>query len=235
MQDVLDPIWAYDQKINDFRLFSDEVEWKDHIDVSGAISYLKKHLQKSLSDDFYPAYEASYRAGVGFFALPRIIFPYITFLGTLLSGNDRNESFNSSRYMNIYMARENPTYGDIALCNFIYRVYRHGLSHTNMPKVVSENGKVFGWKITFNDRQHLAVDRTPVVNGKSALLCISPRKLADEVIYSIDEYINDLQDGVASFGNFKKGFISVATTSHYVDWRKTKRIVIPVYLKHDDI
>ena len=229
MQSVPDPIWAYDQGINDFRLFSSEQEWKDHIDVSGAISYLREHLQKSLRDDFYPAYEVYKSKGVGFFALPRIVFPYITFLGTLLSGRDY--SVNVTRYMNEYLAKVNPTYFDKELCDFIYRVYRHGLAHTNMPKVVSENGRVFGWRIVFDDSQHLAVDRTPGISGKSALLSISPKKLADEVISSIDEYIRDLETGVVSFDKFKDGFISMAMTSHYVDGRRTKRIIIPDYLK----
>jgi hypothetical protein len=33
------------------------------------------------------------------------------------------------------MARVNPIYRDIELCNFIYRVYRHGLSHTIIPAI----------------------------------------------------------------------------------------------------
>ncbi len=229
MQSVPDPIWAYDREINDFRLFSTVQEWKDHLDVPGAISYLKKHLQKSLKDDFYPAYEAYKNRGVGFFALPRIVFPYITFLGTLLGGRDSSE--NAIEYMNRYMERVNSIYNDKQLCDFIYRVYRHGLTHTNMPKVVSGSGGVFGWRIVFDDSQHLNVDKTPRISGKSTSLSISPNKLANEIISSIDEYIRDLQTGVASLNNFKKGFISMAKTLHHIDRRKTKHIIIPDYLK----
>jgi hypothetical protein len=64
-------------------------------------------------------------------------------------------------------------------------------------------------------RGFLTVDRTPRIDGRSALLNISSNRLAEEVISSIDEYIIDLQAGVASFDNFKNGFISMATTSHY--------------------
>jgi hypothetical protein len=223
-------IYGYDQGINDFRLFSTEQEWKDQIDVSGAISYLTNHLKKSLINDFYPAYEVYQRkGGIGFFALPRIIFPYITFLGTLLGGKDSSK--NAANYMNKYMSKANQIYTDKELCDFIYRVYRHGLVHTNMPKVASENGKVFGWRIVFDDNEHLSVDKNPRISGKSALLSISPKKLADEVIYSIDEYIEDLRTGVASFDKFKEGFISMATTSHYLDNGKSKRLNIPRYLK----
>ncbi len=211
MHNIPDPVWAYDQIINDFRLFSTEQEWKDHLDVSGAISYLKKHLQKSLKDDFYPAYEAYKSRGVGFFALPRIVFPYITFLGTLLGG--RESSKYAIDYMNKYLSKVNSTFGDKELCDFIYRVYRHGLSHTNMPKVSAENGKVFGWRIVFDDSQHLNVDTTPGISGKSALLSISPKKLADEVVCSIDEYIRDLQTETALFDKFKNGFLCMATAS----------------------
>jgi len=226
---VSDPVYAYDQIINDFRLFSTEQEWKDHLTVSGAISYLEEHLKKSLQDDFHPVYEACRRRGVGFFALPRIVFPYITFLGTLLGGKDSSE--NAIDYMNKYLSKANQTFRDKELCDFIYRVYRHGLAHTNMPKVASENGKVFGWRIVFDDSQHLKPDKTPVISGKSVLLTISPKKLADEVISSIDEYIKDLRTGAASLDKFKAGFISMATTSHYVDRGRSRKLQIPCCLK----
>lgn len=217
------PVYAYDQEINDFRIFSSEQEWEDHIEVSGAVRYLKEHLQKSLINDFFPAYEAYKRkVDAGFFALPRIVFPYIAFLGTLLGGGESSKY--AIEYMNKYMAKINSTYDEKQLCDFIYRVYRHGLAHTNMPKVVSENGKTFGWRIVFDDSKHLKVDNEPNISGKSALLSISPKKLTDEVISSIDEYIKDLQNGVVSFDNFKKGFISMATTSH-------RGLRIPSYLK----
>lgn len=229
MQNTLEPIWAFDQSINDFRLFSTEQEWVTHIDVPGAILYLEKHFQKSLKDDFYPAYETYKRRGLGFFALPRIVFPYITFLGTLLGGKD--SSRNAVDYMSKYLSKVNQIYSDKELCDFIYRVYRHGLAHTNMPKVAAENGKIFGWRIVFDDSQHLKVDRNPEIKGKSAILSISPNKLAGEVLSSIDEYIKDLQNAPELFATFKEGFLSMATTSHYVDKRMAKRIIVPNYLR----
>ena len=222
------PVYAYDKSINDFSIFSSEQVWKDHLDVDGAISYLTNHLQQSLKDDFYPAYDAynPQKGGKGgFFALPRIIFPYITFLGTLYKGYDFSK--NAVHYMNKYMSRVNQVYEDEELCDFIYRVYRHGLIHTNMPKVVSENGKVIGWVITFDDSKHLNVERTPSISGKTALLSISPKRLAEEVILSIDVYNQDLQDGVASLDKFKKGFLSMSRTSH-------NGLIIPQYLKNDN-
>jgi hypothetical protein len=239
MQSVPDPVYAYDQEINDFRLFVTKQKWKDHITVSGAISYLKNHLQKSLKDDFYPAYEAYkpawgggvYKSRGGFFALPRIVFPYITFLGTLLGGGE--SSRNAIDYMHKYLSKVNQAYEDKELCYFIYWVYRHGLAHTNMPKVVSENGKVFGWRIVFDDKQHLSVDNAPGVSGKSATLSISPKKLANEVVSSIDEYVKDLQVKSELLDKFKEGFVSMATTSHYLDKGKNRKLIIPAYLKNN--
>jgi len=226
---MTDPVYAYDKSRNDFRLFVTKEEWEGNIDVRGAISYLRNHLQKSLKDDFFPAYEAFKVKGVGFFALPRIVFPYITFLGTLYGGKDSSK--NAVDYMNKYLSKVNQKYSNKELCDFIYRVYRHGLAHTNMPKVVSEEGKVYGWRLEFDENQHLMVDKTPNIYGKSAILSISPKNLANEVISSIDEYINDLQIGLASFDNFKMGFLSMATTSHYIDESRAVRIKIPKCLK----
>jgi len=222
------PIYAYKQDINDFQLFVSKEEWEKQFTINGAISYLQKHLQKSLKDDFYPIYTACIQYNVGYFALPRIIFPYITFLGTLLHGKDSSK--NAIDYMNKYLSKANKTFKDRELCEFIYLVYRHGLAHTNMPKVVSENSKVFGWRIVFNDAQHLDVEKSEKT-GKSALLTISPKKLADEVIKSIDDYIIDLQNGIASFDSFKEGFISMTTTFHYLSRGKADKIKIPNFIK----
>ena len=226
MQSSSDPLWAYDQEIDDFRIFQTAQGWKDHLKISGAVSYLKEHLQRSLINDFYPAYEAYKREGdKGFFALPRIIFPYITFLGALLYGQECSD--NAIGYMNKYMGKVNPIYDDMQLCDFIYRVYRHGLAHTNMPKVVSENDMVFGWRIVFDDKQHLYINKEPGIRGKRALLTISPRKLACEVISSIDEYSRDLRNGTASLDAFKEGFCLMATTTHYKDRGRNKRYIVP--------
>jgi hypothetical protein len=235
---VTEPIYAYDQVKGDFRLFSTEQEWKNHITVSGAVSYLRNHLQKSLKDDFHPAYDAykpawgggSYKSRGGFFALPRIVFPYITFLDILFSGKEPSKY--AIDYMNKYLSKINSTFGDRELCEFIYRVYRHGLAHTNMPKVASENGKIFGWRIVFDDSQHLKVETAHGVSGKSTLLSISPKKLANEVVSSIDEYIRDLQTETALVDKFKNGFLCMATTCHYEGRGKTKRLIIPACLKN---
>jgi len=222
MDNIPDPVWGYDKIKNGFSIFQTEQEWKDYIDVSGAISYLK-HLQKELEDDFYPAYEAYNGRNIGYFALPRIIFPYITFLGILFSG--KKNSHYAIDYMNKYLSKVNEKFGNKERCEFIYRVYRHGLAHTNMPELASENGKVFGWNITFDDSKHLKVDNNPRINGKNALLSISPKKLADEVIASIDEYIKDLETKQALFDNFKKGFLCMATAS--------SKLTIPDCLKEE--
>jgi hypothetical protein len=222
-------VYAYDKEMDDFRLFATEQEWGDYIDIPGAISYLRNHLQKSIKDDFFPAYGIYKSNGVGFFALPRIVFPYITFLGTLFIGKD--SSTNAITYMQKYLSKINPIYSDRDLCNFIYKVYRHGLAHTNMPKVVNEDGKIFVWRIVLDDKYHLNVDPVPNNNrtssqiiGNRTILSNSPKKQADEVILSIDEYINDLQQENTSFEMFKEGFLSMADNSY-------NGIKIPGYIK----
>ncbi|MBI4216432.1 MAG: hypothetical protein HY687_03470 [Chloroflexi bacterium] len=217
-------LWAYDEQIGDFRLFASQQEWEAHITVHGAARYLREHLQESLRNDFYPAHEAYERiGGVGFFALPRIIFPYITFLGTLLKGTDN--AVNAISYMEKYFPKVNQTYGEKGLCAFIYKVYRHGLTHTNMPKVVNDSGKIYGWTLTFIDADHLKVAREGIPRGKAANLYINPKKVADEVVSSIDEYIKDLYLEEDSLINFRKGFISMAETLHGA------KIVVPDYIK----
>src|SRR4030042_589359 len=105
----MNKVYAYDVSINNFRIFQSSDEWKKQMTFEGAKNYLTYYLMESIKNEFPPAIEAyqedSYRTGVGkgFFSLIRIIFPTITFLGTLYKGTDVSK--NAINFMKDYMGK----------------------------------------------------------------------------------------------------------------------------------
>ena len=75
-------------------LFGSEAAWDKQMTVEGAKRYLKDHLLAQLTRDVPPAIDAFidvYRktgVGVGFWAVARMVFPAISFLGCLYKGDD---------------------------------------------------------------------------------------------------------------------------------------------------
>jgi|GEM_PF-4664567 len=199
-------MWGYDQNTGDFREYATIDEWKNEITCKGAKRYLKEHLKKSLIDDFLPAYCSYIKSGSGFFALPRIIFPVIDFLGALYKGS--NSSRNAYLFMRDYLGqvkREYTLYGDL-----IYYIYRHGLVHTQMPKIIKVKNTNIGWTITFDDVLHLNISP---VGLKPFNVYLSPHQLFLDLCKAINIYISDFDDPTKRndlLDKFKEGFIEMA-------------------------
>jgi len=204
-------VYAYDVNTDDFRIFQNPDDWENQMTFEGAKDYLTNHLMESLKNEFAPAIKAyiedSTRTGIGkgFFGLLRIVFPTITFLGTLYKGKD--ESRNAISFMEDYMGNVNPKYKDIS--DLIYTVYRHGLMHTQMPKVSEISGKIVGWRITYDDGEHLKISK----NKSLITIPISPNSFFQELIKALEKYINDFDDpgkNADLLENFKKGFLEMS-------------------------
>lgn len=200
---------AYDEKTDDFRLFKSEQEWRNQITVSGVKRYLREHLKKSVINDFTPAMEAYLKSsgvGKGFFGSLRILFPIITFLGTLLKGKD--EAKNAIAFMEKYLGKVNPLYEELS--DLIYNVYRHGLIHTQMPKLVNIDGWIIGWMITYTDAEHLNVKINSAQKNLQIPVCA--RVLFNDLLKAIDLYIQDFEDisrQAELLKIFKDGFVSM--------------------------
>ena len=204
-------VYAYDVNTNDFRIFQNVDEWKNQMTFEGAKNYLMNHLMRSLKNEFIPAIKAyvedSNRTRIvkGFFGLLRIVFPTITFLGTLYKSSD--ESKNAISFMEDYMRGVNPKYKYIS--DLIYSVYRHGLMHTQMPKMSEINGKIVGWQITYNDEEHLKISKSK----NTIIIPISPNVFFQDLVRALERYINDFDDSGKNtelLKNFKKGFLEMS-------------------------
>lgn len=196
-------IYGYFESINDFR-FSTIKKWERKTLASSAKKYLQNHLLKSLKDDFLVALQTFKRRGVGYFALPRIIFPYIAFLGLLYTGKDGTES--ALKFMIDYMGRISKEYE--YLSGIYYVGYRHGLSHTNMPKIFSFGGKKLGWQITY--AKAALANRGDHLRGN---LLLYPKLFYTDLYRAIELYIADFDNSKKQkrlLNNFKLGFIEMS-------------------------
>ena len=207
----MNKVYAYDVSTNNFRIFQSADEWKTQMTLEGAKAYLTHHLVESLNSEFPTAieayHEASYTTGTGkgFFSLLRIIFPTITFLGTLYKGNDLSR--NAVSFMRAYMGKADPKYRHLS--DLIYTVYRHGLMHTHMPKVFELDEKFVGWKITYDDDKHLKVFKSKT----EVSIPISPNRLFKDLLRALKGYIGDFDDPRKNeelLKNFKEGFAGMS-------------------------
>lgn len=180
-------------------------EWEQEITVNGVVKYLNEHLKQSIINDFETAYLVYINRGnVGYFGSLRILFPSITFLGALYGGYD--SSSNVVLFIKNCLGKFNDVYKNIG--DVLYAVYRHGLIHTNMPKVIIVNNVDVGWVITFNDNLHLNFNK---IGLKEYNIWISPHQLYIDLLSAIDSYITELKDinNIHLINNFKRGFIQM--------------------------
>lgn len=186
----------------------DRNDWEKSFSIEDAKKYLNVELKQSLINDFLPCFEVFKEKRVGNFAILRIIFPYITFLGTLYRGKEG--STNCIRFMIDYLGKVHGEYRDKSAIYYV--VYRHGLEHTNMPKIITNNKKKLGWLISFQNATHRNQDDYLYRN-----LLIYPKLLFDDLIKAIDIYLNDLSHNEDLFENFKKGLVTMCRIHNISD------------------
>ena len=208
-------IYGYFDDSDDFRLTTGK-KWEGKFFVSSAKKYLQNHLLKFLKDDFSVAFHSFKNKKVGHFSLLRIIFPHITFLGSLYKGEDGTES--ALKFMLDYMGRVSKEYE--YLSGVYYMSYRHGLLHTNIPKIFSFGKRKLGWQITYADT--ISANRGDSLQGK---LFLYPKLFYDDLCKAINFYIADF-DNIRKqkdlFANFKKGFIEMSKIHSVKDVRVGK-------------
>lgn len=148
------------------------------------------------------------RVGAGFWALVRMVLAPVSFLGALYRGHDNTE--NAIEFLEEYIGRRQnrPAYLDLSALIFV--MFRHGLIHTSMPKVIErDDGMIIGWGVSLNPADHL----TKKTSTNSITLVLSPEQLYQDLVQGIDIYVRDF-DGPRQaqlVAAFKRGHLSMAT------------------------
>jgi hypothetical protein len=207
-------------------LFATEADWEAQMTVDGAKRYLKDDLREQLTREIPPAVNAyleEYRntnVGVGFYAVARMIFPEITFLGCLYKGSD--EAINAVGFLEKYAGSFDRRYQSLAAP--VYVMYRHGLTHTAMPKIIErDDGQCIGWRLTLNESaSHLSIEK----EGAIWRIVVSLEQLFADTIKALDNYAADFdgENQAALLATFKPGYLTMAKIE-CIDDLKSKALI----------
>lgn len=129
---------------------------------------------------------------LGFWTIPRLLFPEIDGLGRLRYGstNVRGDSRCPIQFMRNYFPRAE--YKEIS--GFIYNVYRHGLTHSHWPKKMIINNKVREWVMILSIGSQIHLEFS---DKDKTRLNISAKDFYEDFLKSIDKYIKDFDNNNA--------------------------------------
>lgn len=191
--------FLYDPVSKDLQFFEHSDKWK----VTGheAAEYLRNHVIGSLEGDVPPivglfekgtAYESK-----GFFAMLRVIFPYLTWASKLFCTKG-TEADKAVSFLDQYA---DPRYKGVG--KRLYEIYRHGLMHNHFPNVLIEGNpeQIVGWKITLDAGKHLQVESRQISSAdtglqlKACVTAVCPRQLYQDIHCAMQKYATDLEGG----------------------------------------
>lgn len=157
-------------------------------------NYIKNEIQQSIKNDVGTSLNAYWEEfyknnkGVGYFAVPRMIFPELDGLGSFITGETKNTVLNIKTYMQEVMSLVDSRYADFA--TFIPLIFRHGLLHQHSPKRFKHKNADIGWRFVINSpnnpvevsrKRHLVFDRNN--------LSIDMNLFFNDVVKSIDLFL----------------------------------------------
>lgn len=154
---------------------------------------------------------------VAFFSAIRHIFCELDGAGKLYCGNrSKGETSQGLIAFGVrFLGRVNPAYR--ALWGLLVDLYRHSLTHTGIPRLVSirvpgRGDVLLGWSISGNDdgSQHLSLTR----NGQFARLQFSVTRFRADAVTAVELYRDELlRRGRAStlFTRFRCGYRGMAS------------------------
>jgi hypothetical protein len=157
-------------------------------------NYIKNEIQQSIKNDVGISLDAYWEEfsknnrGVGYFAVPRMIFPELDGLGSFITGKTESTFLNIKTYLQEVMSLVDARYYDFAV--FIALIFRHGLLHQHSPKRFKYKNEDIGWNFRINSpnnpmalsrKRHLVFDRSNLI--------IDMNLFFNDVIESVDLFL----------------------------------------------
>lgn len=180
---------------------------KPNMSLDDVLIYLNADLEATVQNDIYPVIQADKQEG-GYFAVPRLVFCYIDYLGALYSGysgkGDIATTCKAKNYLMNIMSMVDTQYGRQA--DTLIDVYRHGTVHLFAPLSLKQktSNRELTWYVYKGTRHQLKglgahqaqwLRHLEVYNAGENIdvLPISINCLYDDLRQSIDEYCGLLQ------------------------------------------
>src|SRR3990172_9992957 len=189
--------FLYDPSSKNLQLFENPDCWK--ITGSEATEYVKEHVIRSLEDDVPPILDlfdkGAKHQGKGFFAMLRVIFPYLTWVGKLFDSKGSEANW-VTKFLECHIDQSYTKYGEL-----LYEMYRHGLMHNHFPNSEWKDGKFYSWAITLDCSKHLQEKSYQIqyIDTKNQLtimvIPISPHQLYQDIHNALNNYAMQLEKG----------------------------------------
>lgn len=156
---------------------------------------LKSHVQELediknfIKSDIQPLLKGGH---AGYFPIPLLVFTLVNYCGALWSGKPERNEQETVDFIKRYFGPEYQSYAGL-----IYVIYRHGISHERIPKVIQlrQKGRIISWYIrrTTDYKVHLKPAMVKHSNGKRRVVIrLSLPCLVKDVLIAIDSYKHDL-------------------------------------------
>lgn len=163
----------------------------------GVIDYLGTDLHLAIQNDLVDVLKFHEQKDIsGFHSIPREVFCYIDYLGSLIEGPPAT-SRKAIHFIEKYMVKadiEYKHYGKI-----IYEMWRHGTIHEFDPKVLihSQRKDMIGWQTNNSSKPHnrsCHLECFKIEGTKNQyLLHINLFELVDHLISALNSLISDLK------------------------------------------
>lgn len=194
-------------------------------------NYIKNEIQQSIKNDVGTSINAFWeefsknKKGVGFFAVPRMIFPELDCLGSYITGNPKSTTLNITTYFQKVMSLVDSRYSEYAV--FIALIFRHGLLHQHSPKRFKRKKTDIGWQFIINSPNNPTIRKRHLVFIRNNLT-IDMNLFFDDVIKSIDLFLPmATTEYKANFNKSIKLQYKKLTINHYIKRKKAKRSDFP--------
>ena len=192
----------YTHKANGQQLSLNKKAFFSSFDINDAKAFLKQ-----IKESFWEVDKCRPRGA--FYSALRYCFAEIDMLGKFYKGevSTKNTAENSIAFMKRYMGSVNERYKKLA--GLIIDMYRHGLMHTHMTKIVQlDNGKLLGWELQDYDHGNEHLKLKTADHGYN--LVINVYQFIKDFLESLDRYEKDLVNSTYYLNKFKKGYFGMA-------------------------
>lgn len=171
--------------------------------LSEALIFLQTNLKASIQNDVFPVVQMNRQEG-GYFAVPRLVFCYVDFLGAIYSGFQKSgksgiaTTAKAKNYLCDVMSLVDPGYKGVA--DALINAYRHGTVHLYAPIFLKrKDGRELAWECYKGPRKTLKevgpnsslwINHLHPYQAKTNtdVLPISINCLYDDLLQSIDQY-----------------------------------------------
>lgn len=184
--------------------------------MSSNIKLIDDHLKELIDSIHYDIIDVLYYQSKisegGYHSIPRNIFSYLDYMGSLCY-DERGSTENAVKYIENSMGYVNEEYKEYG--RLIYVMWRHGTIHEFGPKILreSENGPLIGWTTnkTFeqhNRRCHLKTYKC-YGEDKQYSIVINLFQLTEDLILSINKLISDIKSDSELFNQVQDRYMKI--------------------------